>query len=103
MNQADRDRLVALKKAKKKLITHWVFTLKQNQPDLLAEAARFTTGPPASIEVKTDEEVRLWHLPEVDWPVADRLVRIVKTVRIQHGQRIVVHKKTAVAGESTNV
>ncbi len=88
----------------------WVINLKQNQPDLLAEAERFTTGPPASIEIKTDEEVRLWHLPEVDWPVADRLVRIVKTVRIQKSQRIVVHKtgakkekrKTAVVGESTN-
>lgn len=88
----------------------WVFTLKPNQPDLLAEAERFTTGPPASIEVKTDEEVRLWHLPEVDWPVADRLVRIVKTVRIQKSQRIVVHKtgakkkkkKAAVTCQSTN-
>lgn len=88
----------------------WVFTLKQNQPDLLAEAERFTTGPPASIEVKTEEEVRLWHLPQLDWPVADRLVRVVKTVRIQHYQRIVVQKtrskkekkKAAVTGESTN-
>lgn len=88
----------------------WVITLKQNQPDLLAEAERFTTGPPASIEIKTDEEVRLWHLPAVDWPVADRLIRVVKTVRIQKRQRIVVHKtgskkekkKTAGTGEGTN-
>jgi len=28
----------------------WAFTLKENQPDLLREAERFTTGPPASVQ-----------------------------------------------------
>src|ERR1019366_2439129 len=50
------------------------------------------------------------HLPEVDWPVADRLVRVVKTVRIEHQHRVIVsgkdgHRiktKTAATQESTN-
>jgi len=32
-------------------------------------------------------------LPEVDWPVADRLVRVVKTVRIEHLRRVTVSEK----------
>jgi hypothetical protein len=88
----------------------WAFTLKENQPDLLREAERFTAGPPAAIESDPDRELRWWHLPEVDWPVADRLVRIVKTVRIVHKREVTVtqdglHRKktkTGVTEESTN-
>jgi hypothetical protein len=88
----------------------WVFTLKENQPDLLREAKRFTAGPPEAIESDRDRELRLWHLPEVDWPVADRLVRIVKTVRIENKREVTVSQdgshrkktKTAVTEESTN-
>jgi len=39
-------------------------------------------------------------LPEVDWPVADRLVRVVKTVRIDNQRHI--EKKVEVTRESTN-
>jgi hypothetical protein len=88
----------------------WAFTLKQNQPELLREAERCTGNAPAGIHAGTDQEIQYWHLPEVDWPVADRLVRIVKTVRIQHQRRVTVGEKdahrtkskTAVTQHSTN-
>ena len=88
----------------------WAFTLKENQPDLLREAERFTAGPPAAMESDPDRELRWWHLPEVDWPVADRLVRVVKTVRIDHKREVTVRQegahrkksKTEVTQESTN-
>src|SRR5260370_21800354 len=62
----------------------WAFTLKENQPELLREAERFTQGDPGGVSSESDQELRWWHLPEVDWPVADRLVRVVKTVRVQN-------------------
>ncbi len=88
----------------------WAFTLKENQPDLLREAECLTAGPPAAIESERDRELRLWHLPQVDWPVADRLVRVVKTVRIDHKREVTVSQdgahrkktKTDVTEESTN-
>ncbi len=88
----------------------WAFTLKENQPELLREAERFTQGPPAVVHAEPDREVRCWHLPEVDWPVADRLARVVKTVRIETRRRVAVgkqdghHKKnrSTVTQESTN-
>ena len=88
----------------------WAFTLKENQPDLLREAERFTQGPPTGVQSEPGREIRYWHLPEVDWPVADRLVRVVKTVRIEQQRRVTVSEKdghrikskTAVTQESTN-
>ena len=88
----------------------WAFTLKENQPDLLREAERLTQESPTGVQEEPDQEIRYWHLPEVDWPVADRLVRVVKTVRIEHQHRVTVsnedgHRiksKTAVTQESTN-
>ena len=88
----------------------WAFTLKENQPELLREAERWTTGPPATVPPDPKQELRCWDLPQVDWPVADRQVRVVKTVRIQHKRQVTVrqedehlHKdKTDVALESTN-
>ncbi len=88
----------------------WAFTLKENQPDLLREAERFTAGPPAAMESDPDRELRWWHLPEVDWPVADRLVRVVKTVRIDRKREVTVSQdgahrkksKTEVTQQSTN-
>jgi hypothetical protein len=88
----------------------WAFTLKENQPDLLREAERFTAGPPAAMQAEPDRELRWWHLPEVDWPVADRLVRVVKTVRTDHKREVTVSQegahrkksKTEVTEESTN-
>ena len=71
----------------------WAFTLKQNQPDLMCEAERFTQGDPDGVRVESDRELRWWHLPEVDWPVADRLVRVVKTVRVDKQSRITVREQ----------
>ena len=88
----------------------WAFTLKENQPELLREAERFTQGDPSGISTEPDREVRWWHLPEVDWPVADRLVRVVKTVRTENQRHVMVtqqddHRtktKVMVKRESTN-
>ncbi len=92
----------------------WVITLKENQPELLAEARRLTDGQAETLSSTPQEELQLWHAPEVYWPVADRSLRVVKTFRIQKGYRLQVgpegssqkkqKKKTkeAVRGESTN-
>jgi len=32
-------------------------------------------------------------VPEVDWPVADRVVRVVKTVRVQNARRVKVEER----------
>jgi DDE family transposase len=88
----------------------WAFTLKENQPELLRQAERFTQGDPGGVSHESDQELRWWHLPEVDWPVGNRLVRIVKTLRIQHQRRVTVGEKddrrttskTVVTPQSTN-
>src|SRR5580704_2193231 len=88
----------------------WAFSLKQNQPELLREAERFTQASPTGVHTETGREIHYWHVPEVDWPVADRLVRIVKTVRIEHLRRVTVsekdghriNRKTPATQESTN-
>jgi hypothetical protein len=59
---------------------NWVVNLKENQPDLLLEAQRVTAGAP-EVHGQGQEELQLWHAPEVYWPVADRTIRVVKTVR----------------------
>ena len=50
----------------------WAFTLKENQPELLREAERLTQESPTGVQEEPDREIRYWHLPEVDWPVAGR-------------------------------
>src|SRR5258707_2322092 len=88
----------------------WAFTLKENQSDLLREAERCTQESPTGVHAEPGREIRYWHLPEVDWPVADRQVRIVKTVRLEHQHRVTVREedghriksKTEVTQESTN-
>jgi hypothetical protein len=88
----------------------WAFSLKQNQPELLREAERFTPASPTGVQTEPGREIRYWHLPEVDWPVADRLVRVVKTVRIETRNRVTVSeegghrikRRTATPQESTN-
>jgi hypothetical protein len=88
----------------------WAFTLKENQPGLLREAEELTQGSPDGVENEPGREIRFWHLPEVDWPVADRLVRIVKTVRVENRRRVALTEKdaprakgkTPVTQESTN-
>ena len=88
----------------------WVINLKDNQPDLLAEAERLTVAPAACQWSAGNEDFSLWHLPEVDWPVANRLVRVVKTVRVQQIKRVKIKRpgeprgkqKEQVPLESTN-
>jgi hypothetical protein len=58
----------------------WVGNLKENQPELLAEAQRSTAGAP-QVHSQGQEELQLWHAPEVYWPVADRSIGVVKTIR----------------------
>jgi hypothetical protein len=68
----------------------WVLNLKENQPELLAEAQRLTEGPAEAIRSSPQEDVQLWHAPEVYWPVADRSLRVVKTFRLQKVRRVQV-------------
>ena len=84
--------------------------MKESQPELLREAEHFTQGSPTGVHAEPGLEIRYRHLPEVDWPVADRRVRVVKTVRIKQQRRVTVSEKdchrtkskTAVTQESTN-
>jgi len=88
----------------------WAFTLKENQPELWRAAQHFTQQAPTGVEAAPDQEIQYWHLPDLDWPVADRRVRVVKTVRIEHQHRVTVRKKdghrtagkTPVSQTSTN-
>jgi hypothetical protein len=88
----------------------WAFTVKENQPELLREAERFTRESPTGVHAEPGREIRYWHLPEIDWPVADRRVRVVKTVRVENRRRVMVteedgHRiksKTEAPQESTN-
>lgn len=89
----------------------WVINLKENQPELLAEAQRATSGEPHAQPSGPQQDLQLWHAPEVYWPVADRCIRIVKTVRTQFKNRVRVnrenpqkkaHVKEAFTESSTN-
>ncbi len=64
----------------------WIVNIKNNQSSLLAEADRLTAGPPQHHEANPQQDLQLWHVPEVDWPVDDRAVRVVKTVRVQNAK-----------------
>ena len=75
------------------LALDWVINLKDNQPDLLAEAERLTAGPPQHHETTSQQDLQLWHVPEMDWPVADRVVRVVKTVRVQNAKYVKVEER----------
>ena len=69
----------------------WAFTLKENQPDLLREAERFTQESPTGVHAETGREIRYWHLPEVDWrrrpPGASRQNGSHRTSASRHCQR----------------
>lgn len=73
----------------------WVINLKENQPELLAEAEQATSGPPQYQESVEKQELQLWHAPEVLWPVADRSVRIVKVARTLHRNRVPLRPASA--------
>jgi hypothetical protein len=88
----------------------WAFTLKENQPELLHEAERLTQESSPGMEAQPDGEIRYWHLPEVDWPVAERGIRVVKTSRTEHQRRVIIREKdghrtkskTTMSQQSTN-
>ena len=71
----------------------WAFTLKENQPELCARRSVL----PRNLHRRSGDqrEIRNWHYPEVDWPVADRQIRAVKTVRIEQQRRVTVSAKDA--------
>lgn len=66
----------------------WVINLKENQPNLLSEADQLTNRPADHLQTSAKEELSLWHLAQVDWPVADRRIRVVKTVRVQNTRQV---------------
>jgi hypothetical protein len=88
----------------------WVFTLKDNQPELLAEARRLTSGVADYLDGDSKQQLELWHVPEVYWPVAERDLRVVKTVRNQKMNQVRIHRhqtnkqavKEPVERQSTN-
>jgi len=88
----------------------WVINLKDNQPALLAEAERLTVAPATCQWSAGNAGFSLWHLPEVDWPVANRTVRVIKTFRVQKSKRVNIErigehrdkKKQEISIESTN-
>ena len=69
----------------------WVINLKENQPELLAESQRVISTVPAEKFVN-HPELQLWHAPEVYWPVADRSIRVVKTIRTRSAKRVRVQR-----------
>jgi len=71
-----------------KLQLEWVITLKENQPELLAEAQRLTGGPPQMTWSTPSDQYQLWHAAETYWPVADRAVGVVKTLRRQKKRQV---------------
>jgi hypothetical protein len=73
----------------------WAFTLKENQPELLREAERCTQDSPHGVQAEPGREMQYWHLSDLDWPVAHRRVRVVKTVRIASQRRVMVREKDA--------
>jgi len=73
----------------------WVINLKENQPELLAEAQRATAGPAPFRQANSQQELELWHAPEVPWLVADRSITIVKTLRTMNKKRQRVNREAA--------
>ena len=89
----------------------WVINLKDNQPALLAEAECLTAAPAARQWSDGNDDFSLWHLPQVDWPVANRMVLVVKIVRVRKTKRVKIEKvgelrdkrKEEVSLQSTNL
>jgi len=79
----------------------WVINLKDNQPELLAEAQQATAGPALYQESNEKQDLQLWHAPEVFWPVADRSVRVVKTARTLHKNRVPLRPGSATKKQKT--
>ncbi len=68
----------------------WVINLKDNQPLLLAAARRLTARGEDLHEDSGEEQLWLWHEPAVEWPVANRTVRVVETKRSQTRRRVTI-------------
>jgi hypothetical protein len=73
----------------------WVINLKENQPELMAEAERATAGPPDYQQADQNQQLQLWHAPEVFWPVAGRSIGVVKTNRTLHKKRLPLRPSSA--------
>jgi hypothetical protein len=69
----------------------WVINLKENQPELLAESERVISRV-ATEKMDHPPDLQLWHAPEVYWPVADRGIGVVKTIRQQPVKRLRVQR-----------
>jgi hypothetical protein len=82
-------------KAIEKMKFDWVFNLKANQPELLAEVERITEGKPNSIITGSLGDLSLWYVENAYWPVADRSVVVVKTVRRKSVTHVAVHRDEA--------
>jgi hypothetical protein len=69
----------------------WVINLKENQPELLSESERVISTV-ATEKMDDRPELQLWHASEVYWPVAERTVRVIKTVRQQSVKHVRVQR-----------
>jgi len=68
----------------------WVINLKDNQPLLLAAARRLTARGEDLHQDSGEEQLWLWHEPAVEWPVANRTVRVVETKRRKMRRRVTI-------------
>lgn len=73
----------------------WVLNLKENQPELMAEAERATAKPPDYQQADESRQLQLWYAPEVFWPVADRSIGVVKAERTLHKKRLPLRPSSA--------
>jgi hypothetical protein len=88
----------------------WVINLKDNQPELLAEAQRTTGGEAHYQQSDSQEQLRLWYQPELYWAAADRSVQVLRSERVQSQPRVKLRPpdspkpqgKETIAVESTN-
>lgn len=81
-----------------------VFCLKENQPELLAEARRLTNHrePDSVFEQGQKYKRSLWDEPEVHWDAARRSVRVVRSVEEKIVNKIEGGKKVAEVVVSEN-
>lgn len=81
--------------AVEKLGFDWAINIKANQPDLLAESERILSAqtPHPPIQGQSND-LQLWYTPQVNWPVAERDIGVLKTVRT-HARNIQRIKLTA--------
>ena len=66
----------------------WVINLKDNQPELLAEAQRTTGGAAHYQQDEDQQQLRLWYQPQLYWAAADRSVQVLRSERVLHQQRV---------------